>query len=743
MGEEGIAASGLRVGFTFAFPTRMESADRGVLLKWTKEWDLPDLVGRDPVPELARACREAGLQGVKVNVLLNDTVGTLILGYFRDRRTLAGGILGTGTNLAAWLGSTAINFECGNFDFGPLRDRILTPVDRDLDSRSRNPGQQRFEKMVAGRYLGGLLRRLLAGIHPQGRFNERGAVDAEDLSHLAADAGGLPETRRFLERWGLEDNLLEQRRQAVSLARMILRRSAQLSALAMIATAEWADPELEDHHLMTVDGSLFEHAPGYPEAMRRMFRNVLGSRAERIECRLVKDGSGIGAALASSAVEAGRSIDALGETDMSSPIRPAVRRIRILFLGGLLISFAYSMQLRRHRQIEVPPPSPPPPVEAGADAATLNLKIVERGSDTPVSATVSVNEGAVEGEEAYLEHSLRRSANRHKGPIRFRPLNYYFYTDGTLSLRVPPGRCTVEVGKGYEFIPSHRTFELDPGQVLDATVTLSRWIDMAALGWYSGDTHIHFDRTGTNDDSLLTLTSARDIRYAFSLSMNTRGYSLGGAFESWHQAHGLGDGSTRNRGPYFLTSGQEYRTRTLGHVTILMARDYVPGIGHTPNTDRGPSLGVIGDQAHALGGVIGLNHGGYTRLEADSLALSGKMDFLELLQFGGYRGLGLDGWYDFLNLGYRWPMVGASDYPATRELGDCLTYVRASEPPTPRGFLEGLLRGESFATSGPMLLVTVNGKQPGESILAGRTPVWSCKWRSESPAPFIRSGTWI
>ena len=45
---------------------------------------------------------------------------------------------------------------------------------------------------------------------------------------------------------------------------------------------------------------------------------------------------------------------------MASPIRPAVKRIRILFLGGLLISFAYSMQLHRHRQLEVPKPSPPP-----------------------------------------------------------------------------------------------------------------------------------------------------------------------------------------------------------------------------------------------------------------------------------------------------------------------------------------------------------------------------------------------
>lgn len=50
----------------------------------------------------------------------------------------------------------------------------------------------------------------------------------------------------------------------------------------------------------------------------------------------------------------------------------------------------------------------------------------------------------------------------------------------------------------------------------------------AADGWYSGDTHIHMDRTGGNDDSLLAVTSAKDIRYTFLLSMNTDGYNHGG-----------------------------------------------------------------------------------------------------------------------------------------------------------------------------------------------------------------------
>ena len=294
----------LRVGFTFAFPTHMIAVDQGILLRWTKEWDLPDLVGQDPVQGLTSSCHAIGLTGLKINALVNDTVGTLILGYFQDRRTLAGGILGTGTNLASWLDDMAINFECGNFDFGFLKNQILTSVDRELDSQSLDPGKQLFEKMVAGRYLGDLLRRLLIKFAPAESPYKQDSVTAFDLSQLVADKGDLLETQNFLERLGLQDNQLEVRELTVSLARIILKRSAQLIALAMVATVEYVDPSLKRSHILTVDGSLFEHAPGYPEIMRHVFQDFFGSRSNQVECCLVKDGSGIGAALAASAVEA-------------------------------------------------------------------------------------------------------------------------------------------------------------------------------------------------------------------------------------------------------------------------------------------------------------------------------------------------------------------------------------------------------------------------------------------------------
>ena len=392
------------------------------------------------------------------------------------------------------------------------------------------------------------------------------------------------------------------------------------------------------------------------------------------------------------------------------------KRLKALFLLLLAFSFAYSFQLDRHRMVEESPPLPPPLVDPGPDAATLDLTIVGRDSGERLSATVSVNGGAQEPEhDPYRPYSLRNAGNRHKGPIRFRKLNYYFFTDGSFSVKVPPGTCRVEIRRGYEYTPALQTFHLEKGETLEATLHLRRWIDMAREGWYSGDTHIHFERDGGNDDALLTLTSARDIRYAFSLSMNTTGYGLGQEFESWGQAHGLGEESTRKKGVYYLSSGQEYRAGNLGHVTVL-AKEYVAASGPSENVNESPSLGVIADQAHQLSGFIGLNHGGYFRREADALGLTGKMDFLELLQFGGYRGLRLDGWYDHLNLGYRWPIVGASDFPYTRELGDCVTYVRSDREPTVREFLEAVASGHSFATSGPMVFLEVNGKGPGELI---------------------------
>ena len=63
-------------------------------------------------------------------------------------------------------------------------------------------------------------------------------------------------------------------------------------------------------------------------------------------------------------------------------------------------------------------------------------------------------------------------------------------------LTLPPGRYTFTVERGKEYLPETRVVTVGKEPV-DLKFKLRRWIDMAALGWYSGETHVHRSRGGT------------------------------------------------------------------------------------------------------------------------------------------------------------------------------------------------------------------------------------------------------
>ena len=59
--------------------------------------------------------------------------------------------------------------------------------------------------------------------------------------------------------------------------------------------------------------------------------------------------------------------------------------------------------------------------------------------------------------------------------------------------RLPaPGEYTLTVERGKEWLPAVRTIIIrKEGEPLEVELKLRRWIDMNALGWYSGETHVH------------------------------------------------------------------------------------------------------------------------------------------------------------------------------------------------------------------------------------------------------------
>ena len=78
-------------------------------------------------------------------------------------------------------------------------------------------------------------------------------------------------------------------------------------------------------------------------------------------------------------------------------------------------------------------------------------------------------------------------------------------------LRLPPGEYTVSVERGKEYYPWTQTIRVgDETPRLD--IRLKRWVDMAARGWYSGDTHVH-----TTVDRLKVAMQAEDVNVALPM----------------------------------------------------------------------------------------------------------------------------------------------------------------------------------------------------------------------------------
>ena len=303
-----------------------------------------------------------------------------------------------------------------------------------------------------------------------------------------------------------------------------------------------------------------------------------------------------------------------------------------------------------------------------------------------------------------------------KAPVRYLGRYFYHATQAAV-VEVPAGAVRVEVWKGFEYTPVTLKTSVAAGQFRQVSVKLQKNASVTESGYWSGDPHIHIQRFNDFDDRrIFDLLEAEDIRFGSVLAYNNPAGMYYGFMKRMEapQMRGLGRRSIKSRGDYWILSGEEYRSSTYGHLNLFLVDDLIlPGSEH--NANNWPPYGHVVDKARESGGIAFYAHGGYAQAVYADVA-QGKIDGVELLQFGVYRGIGLDDWYHMLNAGFRVPINGAADYPACRKLGDCKTYVYSEKEPDPQAWLRGMAEGRSFVTSGPMLLLQVDGKRPGARI---------------------------
>ena len=321
---------------------------------------------------------------------------------------------------------------------------------------------------------------------------------------------------------------------------------------------------------------------------------------------------------------------------------------------------------------------------------------------------------------------------------------------------LPPGEYTFTAERGHEYFAAKQTLTVpETGDVPPVELKLERWIDMAARGWYSGDTHLHRQLADVPN-----IIAAEDLHVALPLT-----YWVRGAYEAPEKFPVKGNPEPKlitieeylpqaNRSPlkrFIWPINTEYelftvngKSHTQGAVLVLNHK--------TPLRPGAPPVGPLSQAARDEGALFDLDKHTWNWtpmivpvMKADLFELANnhiwRTEFLNKSWTAdvlpkdwdietdpqGYTERGWIDWgfktyYAYLNCGFRMRPTGGTGsgyHPVPAGFGR--VYVECPGEFTYEKWKEGLNAGRSFVTTGPMLEVTVTGQMPG-SVLKDAIP---------------------
>jgi hypothetical protein len=324
---------------------------------------------------------------------------------------------------------------------------------------------------------------------------------------------------------------------------------------------------------------------------------------------------------------------------------------------------------------------------------------------------------------------------------------HWCYTAGAFSVTVPNSGGTIEVQRGPETLPVKISIDKSTEKQV---IKLHRWIDMQQRGYLNGDIHIHtpFSETAhlqmmAEDLDVLNILVGED-------SVKNRQF-------------------TGNRDPasspgHTIYVAQEVRDWQMGHLTLLGLSSMVPGypiVGGTLEsyTHTHWLMSHAMDETHRQGGLVIWSH--YSNLpgaESPVAIALGKLDGLELMTYddptqlpshwGPWKNSGLsvaefpvlrgmDLWYQYLNAGFRLPIVAGTDKMADDiPMGSNRYYASTNGDTTYNAWLSAIKSGRGFITNGPILTFDVEGHASGETIDFSGTMKVHATVTAQSVLPF-------
>jgi TolB protein len=311
---------------------------------------------------------------------------------------------------------------------------------------------------------------------------------------------------------------------------------------------------------------------------------------------------------------------------------------------------------------------------------------------------------------------------------------HYFHSSGVSHLTVPTGTVNVGVMKGFEYGFEQQSVKISAAQDTEVTVHLHplKLPQNANRHWVSGDVHVHMNYGGAyrnTPDHLVAQAAAENLSIVEDLVVNKeRRFPDIKYFTT--------EPDSASTATTLLLHSQEYHTSYWGHLGLLNLTSNIllPGYAAYPGTAAAslfPSNASIADLAHQQHALVGYVHP-YDSVPNPStddsvshalpvdLAL-GKVDYIEVLGFSDHKATE-QVWYRLLNCGFHLPAAAGTDAMANfaslrGPVG--LNRVYATVPVGPlkiETWLNALKQGQTFATNGSLLGLTLNEKEVGDTV---------------------------
>jgi hypothetical protein len=294
----------------------------------------------------------------------------------------------------------------------------------------------------------------------------------------------------------------------------------------------------------------------------------------------------------------------------------------------------------------------------------------------------------------------------------------FAYVDGTFQIELPVGEVYLEMTKGFEYEAVRSKLQIKPDQ-REINLEIERLANFRSDGWVTADTHVHF----------LSPSTAVFEGQAEGLNLiNLLASQWGDLFTN------VGDffqgPLTSQDGETIVQVGTENRQHILGHLGLL--GDYHSPI--YPMCASGPQESFFGDpvwtslaewaeRCRKQGDLTIAAHFPFPAAEVAADIVLDKIDAVELRPLYGddFNNPHFTDWYRCLNCGYRLPAVTGTDkMGAYMPVGATRTYAYlGAEEFNFATWSRAVRAGNTFISSGPLLLFQADGHTPGGEITLG------------------------